>query len=160
MTWEDCVREASRNNPDLVVAGESIYQARASKAITVSGVYPQLNASASGSESNSKVGSGKTTTSNSYSYGVSGSLLIFDGLKSSNSIKAAAQNIVAAQESYRFSSSSVRLELRSAFVDLLKAQDSITVTQDIAKIREDELKLITLRYQSGLEHKEIGRAHV
>jgi len=153
LTWEDCVREASRNNPDLVVAGESIYQARASKAIAVSGVYPQLNASASGSESKNKIDSEKTTTSDTYSYGLSGSLLIFDGLKSSNSIKAAAQNIVAAQESYFFSSSNIRQELRSAFVNLLKAQDSITVTQDIAKIREDELKLITLRYKSGLEHK-------
>jgi outer membrane protein TolC len=38
-------------------------------------------------------------------------------------------------------------------VSLLEAQDSIGVTQEIVKIREDELKLITLRYQSGLEHK-------
>jgi outer membrane protein TolC len=153
LTWEDCVKEASRNNPSLAVAVESVYQARAAKAITVSGVYPQLDASATADESKSKIDSQKTTTADSYSYGLSGSLLIFDGLKSSNSVKAAAQNISAAQESYRFSSASVRLQLRTAFVSLLEAQDSIGVTQEIVKIREDELKLITLRYQSGLEHK-------
>ncbi len=153
LTWEDCVKEASRNNPDLIAAGETVYQAKASMAMTVSGVFPQLDASASAGESKSRTGTQKTVTSDSYSYGLSGSLLIFDGLKSSNNIRAAAANIAAAQESYRFSSADVRLQLRTAFVGLLKAQELIRVTQDIARIREDALKLITLRYKAGLEHK-------
>ena len=153
LTWESCIKEASKNNPDLIAAGETVYQAQALKVITASGVFPQFSANASGGETQSRIESGKTTTSESYSYGVSGSLLIFDGLKSSNNIKAAVQNIVAAQESYRFSSADVRLQLRTAFVNLLKGQEMVRVTQEIAKIREDELKLITLRYKAGLEHK-------
>ncbi len=153
LTWEDCVKEASRNNPDLIAAGETVYQAKASKAITTSGVFPQLDASASAGESRSKTGTQKTVTSDSYSYGLSGSFLIFDGLRSSNNIRAAVENIAAAQASFRFSSADVRLKLRTAFVGLLKAQELIRVTQEIAKIREDELKLITLRYKAGLEHK-------
>ncbi len=153
LTWESCIQEASKNNPDLIVAGETIYQARASKAITASGVFPQFDAKASGGETQSKIDSQKTTTSDSYSYGVSGTLLIFDGLQSSNKIKAAAQNIVAAEALYRFSSADVRLQLRIAFVNLLKAQELVRVTQEIAKIREDELRLITLRYKAGLEHR-------
>ena len=153
LSWQDCIKEAGRNNPDLVAAWESIYQARASKAITVSGVFPQFGLNASAGESQSKAGSSKSTTTDSYSYGVSGSLLIFDGFRSSNDIKAAVANITAAQESYRFSSADVRLQLRTAFVNLLKAQQFVHVTQDIAKIRQDELKLISLRYKAGLEHQ-------
>jgi outer membrane protein TolC len=153
LSWENCVKEAAKNNPDLVAAGENVYQARASKAITVSGVFPQFDANASAGEAQSKAGSQKTTTTDSYSYGISGALLIFDGFQSSNDIKAAVANITAAQESYRFSSVDVRLQLRTAFVNLLKAQELIRVTQDIAKIREDELKLISLRYKAGLEHR-------
>ncbi len=153
LSWQDCIKEALKNNPDLISAGEGVNQAQASKDITTSGVYPQLNANASAQESQNKIGAEKSTTADTYNYGVSGSLLIFDGLQSSYNIKAAKQNVVAAQESYKFSSSSVRLELRTAFVGLLKAQEALKVTQEIAKIREDELKLISLRYQSGLEHK-------
>ncbi|MBF0485674.1 MAG: TolC family protein [Candidatus Omnitrophica bacterium] len=153
MTWPECIKEASKNNPDLISARETINQSRASKGITLSSVFPLLNASASGAESKSKIDSQKTTTSDSYSYGVSGSLLIFDGLKSSNNIKAADQNIIAAEESYSFTSADIRFQLRTAFVNLLKAQQNKQVTQEIAKIREDELKLITLRYNAGLEHK-------
>ncbi|MBF0569757.1 MAG: TolC family protein [Candidatus Omnitrophica bacterium] len=153
LTWQNCIQEASKNNPDLVVAGEAVYQSQALKAITTSGVFPQLTANASAGETKTTPDFQKTTTLDSYSYGVTGSLLIFDGFKSSNNIKSAVQNIVAAQEAYRFSSADVRLQLRIAFVDLLKAQELVRVTQDIAKIREDELKLISLRYKAGLEHK-------
>src|SRR5262249_16766305 len=43
--------------------------------------------------------------------------------------------------------------LREAFVNLLKTQDLLSLTRDIYKIRENNLQLITLRYQSGTEHK-------
>jgi outer membrane protein TolC len=52
-----------------------------------------------------------------------------------------------------FTSSEVRLRLRIAFINLLKAQESITITEEIRKIRRDNLELITLRYESGIEHK-------
>jgi len=47
----------------------------------------------------------------------------------------------------------VRLSLRTAFVNLLKSQELVRVAEEIEKIRSDSLELITLRYQSGLEHK-------
>ncbi|MBF0522977.1 MAG: TolC family protein [Candidatus Omnitrophica bacterium] len=153
MTWQDCIKETAKNNPDLIVAAETINQSQASKLITTSGLYPQINANAGAGETNTKLKNQESTATNSFSYGVSGSLLLFDGLKSSYNVKAAGQNIISAQESYRFSSSDIRLQLRTAFVDLLKAQDSIKVSEDISKIREDSLKLITLRYKAGLEHR-------
>ncbi|MDD4895114.1 MAG: TolC family protein, partial [Candidatus Omnitrophica bacterium] len=59
----------------------------------------------------------------------------------------------ASQQSYRFTSSEVRLRLRTAFVNLLNAQEAIRVTEDIVRIRRGNLELITLRYESGLEHR-------
>ncbi|NTV28678.1 MAG: TolC family protein [Candidatus Omnitrophica bacterium] len=153
MTWEDCVRTASRNNPDLVAAGETVVQSRAAKALAGTNVYPQLSANAAAGESQSKKNGQKATHSDSYSYGVSGSLLLFDGLSASNAMRSAAQNLAAASEAYRFSSADIRLQLRTAFINMLKAQSLIRVAQDIVHIRGDELKLISLRYKSGLEHK-------
>ncbi|MDD5096951.1 MAG: TolC family protein, partial [Candidatus Omnitrophica bacterium] len=41
----------------------------------------------------------------------------------------------------------------SAFVDLLKAQEMLRITEEIFNIRRGNLELISFRYASGLEHK-------
>ncbi len=148
LTWQDCVKEAAKNHPDLISAQESIKQSEASKKITTSTIFPQIDASASGSTTET---AGKAT--DSYKYGVSGSQLLFDGFKTSNNINAASENIKAAQFSYKFTSSEVRLNLRTAFINLLKAQELLKITKEIYDIRRNNLMLITLRYESGLEHK-------
>ncbi len=158
LTWEDCLVEAEKNHPDLISAAESVNQQKAGKAITASGLYPQIDATAGASTAGTSTTSSTTglttkATADSYSYGVSGTQLIFDGFKTVNEVKAAGEDIKAAEQNYRFVSSRVRLDLRTAFISLLKAQELIHVTEEIAKIRRDSLVLITLRYQSGLEHK-------
>jgi len=148
LSWEDCILEAKKNNPDLISAQENINQQKASKTITASGLYPQISG-------NVGAATGKTAskTSDSYSYGVSGTQLVFDAFKTANEINAASENIKAAQQNYRFASSGVRFNLRSAFIELLKAQELIRVAEDIVKIRKENFELITLRYYSGLEHR-------
>ncbi|MFA5335182.1 MAG: TolC family protein, partial [Candidatus Omnitrophota bacterium] len=106
-TWEDCVREAAKNNPDLVSAKESVNSASADKSITASGLFPQVSASAGVSKSKSGGASGSSSSNsstNNYNYGVNGSQLIFDGFNTANKVNAAAENIKAAQESYKFTS--------------------------------------------------------
>jgi TolC family type I secretion outer membrane protein len=158
LAWEDCLSEARKNNPELISAVESINAQKAAKAITVSGLFPQIDSSlgastAGTSSTSSSTGVTTKSTTDTYTYGVSGTQLIFDGLKSFRDVKAAGENIKEAEQAYRFTSSEVRLALRAAFINLLKAQELIRVTEEIVKIRRDNLELITLQYQSGLEHR-------
>jgi TolC family type I secretion outer membrane protein len=156
LTWGACIEEARKNHPDLISAQESVKQYEAGKKITASTLYPQIDSSADASRARTKTtASGKTTkkTVNSFGYGVTGNQLLFDGLKTANDVKAASENIKAAQYNYRFTSSEVRLRLRTAFINLLKAQESLKITQDIYNIRRGNLELITLRYESGIEHR-------
>ncbi|MBU4305168.1 MAG: TolC family protein [Candidatus Omnitrophica bacterium] len=158
LIWDNCVAEAAKNNPDLILAQENVVQQKALKAITVSQFYPQITAEAGAatqktSTTSSVSGDVSQATKDSYSYGVTGTLLLFDGFKTNAGRKAALENIKAAQQNYRFASSQVRLNLRTAFINLLKAQELIRVAQEIVKIRKDNLELISLRYESGLEHK-------
>ena len=155
LTWQDCIKEAATNHPDLIAAEEVVKGSVATKTVTASTLFPQINANLNASTSRSAGSNNGTSaqTGDSYSYGLTGSQLIFDGLKTINTVKASEQNIKASQQGYRFTSTEVRLRLRTAFVNLLRAQDLIHVTEDIAKIRKDNFELITLRYQSGLEHK-------
>lgn len=162
LSWQACVKEAARNHPDLISAQQKTAQQEAAKRISASGLYPQIKANLGLSTSERKGGqstsgsvSGSSTRSvtDTVTYGVTGNQLIFDGFKTVNEVNAAKENIKASGENYRFASTQVRLNLRNAFINLLKAQELIKVTNDIVKIRRDNLVLITLRYQSGLEHR-------
>jgi outer membrane protein TolC len=150
ITWGDCLAEATKNHPDLISAQEVINQSVASKEITKSGLLPQVTASAGASTEKTSTRSSNTET---YSYGVSGSQLVFDAFKTADNTKAAVESIKASQQAYRYTSSAVRLRLRTAFINLLKAQELLNITEEIYNIRRGNLELITLRYESGLEHK-------
>lgn len=149
LTWQDCVKEAAKNHPALISAEEKIKQSEESKNITKSAVFPQINSTLSGGTAQSASG----VTTDTYSYGVTGSQLLFDGKKKINEMKAAQEDIKAAEYNYRFISQEVRLALRKAFINLLKAQELLRITEEIHSIRRSNLVSITLRYETGLEHK-------
>jgi len=156
LSWQDCIKEAAKNHPDLIAAQESVKQSEAGKKITASTLFPQVDANLNASTaktSTSSNGSSTSKTTDSYSYGATGTQLLFDGFKTINNVNAAGENIKASQQGYRFTSSEVRLRLRTAFVNLLRAQELLKVTEDIVKIRRGNFELITLRYESGLEHR-------
>lgn len=150
--WEDCIKEAAKNHPDLIASKENIKQSEASKKVTVSALYPQIDSNLSGSTARTDSGT-SSSTADTYTYGVTGTQLLFDGAKTINNVKADSENITAAKQGYRFTSSEVRFRLRTAFVDLLKAQGLLQITEEIFDIRRSNLELITLRYESGQEHK-------
>jgi len=153
LSWQDCIKEAAKNHPDLIAAVEEVKQSEAAKKITASALYPQINADLNASTARGASDSAPASTGDSYSYGVTGTQLIFDGTKTIQNVKAASENIKAFQQNYRFTSTQVRLNLRTAFINLLKAQELVLVSEDIIKIRKSNLELITLRYESGLEHR-------
>lgn len=156
LTWPDCIQEAAKNHPDLISAQEGIKQSEAVKKITASALFPQINSNAGASTVKTSVtssGSATSKTSDTYTYGVSAAQLLFDGAKTINSLKADSENIKAAQYNYRFTSSEVRLRLRLAFINLLKAQELLNITQEIYTLRRSNLELITMSYESGIEHK-------
>ena len=157
LSWHDCVKEAQKNNPELISALAVVGQQKAARSITASGLYPQVSATVSGSTAKTGKGDSSSTTAagtrDSYSYGATGTQLVFDGMQTMNNVKAASENLLASKEAYRFTSASIRFDLRTAFVNLLKAQELVRVAEEIIKIRRDNLILITLRYESGLEHK-------
>jgi len=150
LSWIECIRESAKNHPDLIAALQTVKQSQGAKQETKSVLFPQVSADVT-AETAKTAGSSKS--SNSYSYGVSGTQLIFDGLKTINNVRAASEDINAAKEGFRFTSTTVRFRLRSAFIDLLKAEEMLRITEEIFRIRRENLELITLRYESGLEHK-------
>jgi len=154
LSWQDCIKEAAKNHPDLIAANEQVKQSQAGKAITASTLLPQIDANLSASTAKTTAADNtRTSTSDSYSYGVTGTQLVFDGLKTVNNVRAASENINASKYNFKYTSATVRFRLRSAYVSLLKAQESLKITREIYDIRRSNLELIALRYESGLEHR-------
>lgn len=149
LAWENCIREAKQNNPDLLSAKAKINQAIANKAIATSDYLPQLTGNLSGKSAKAA----NQPNSDRYSYDINVQQLLFDGFKTSNSIASAAENIKSAQYNYVITSSNVRLNLRTAFIKLLKAQQLSNITTSIASRRKQNLDLVRLRYKAGREHK-------
>lgn len=149
LTWEDCVKEAKSNHPDLIAEKEKLNQAKADKAIAVSDFLPQVTTSLSGKTAKAATGA----TTDTYAYSVTGEQLLFNGFKTFYDIRATSQDIKSAQYNYEVTSSNVRLRLRTAFTELLKAQELMAITEDIAARREKNLELVQLRYEAGREHK-------
>lgn len=155
LTWADCIKEAAGNNPDLISAREIITQSEAGRRIASSALFPQVTGELTAERAKGAAGGAASArkAAAGYSYGTRARQLLFDGFKTVNNVNAAKENIQASRQGYRFTSAAVRLRLRTAFVNLLRGQELIRVTEEIARMRKDSYELITLRYQSGLEHK-------
>ncbi|MCX6177911.1 MAG: TolC family protein [Chlorobiales bacterium] len=150
VSWEQCAREAVKVHPDLYSALAVMQQAEADKRITQGALLPQLSLGVNSSE-NGTVGN-KINSSSALSYSLSAQQLLYDGCKTSNQIASNAEAIKAAQHNYNAVSANVRFALRSAFTQLLKAQDLVGLAGEIAARRQNNVRLISLRYQGGREH--------
>lgn len=149
LTWEDCVKEAERNHPDLISAQEVVNQAKADKAIATSTILPQISTELNQSTSKTSI-KNRTDT---YAYGVTAQQLFFDGLKTPYDIAAAAKDVKSAHYNYEVTSSDIRLRLRTAFIELLKAQELLVITEDIFIRRKQNADLVRLLYEGGREHR-------
>lgn len=149
LTWDDCVQEALKKHPELIYAQESIAQLRADKNISASTILPQISAQASGKKFKSE----ESDETKKYAYSVSAEQLLFDGFKTNSDIHAAVKTLDSAEYNYLVASSDIRLSLSTAFSALLRAQELVALTEEIAKRRKENLKLVKIRYEAGREHK-------
>ena len=152
LTWSDCIKLAVVNHPDLQSAAEKVTQAKANVGITRSNLLPQVDASAAVSKSKTDT-ENSTRTTNSYSYGVTGQQLLFDGGKSLYDLKSTQKLLEAADYDYKITSSTVRYNLRSSFIQLLQAQEEIYLSKEILSIRKKNYELVQMRYKAGVENK-------
>lgn len=168
ISWNDCVNEAKRQHPDLVSAFEKIKQAKASKEITRSATLPQVTGTAAENTSNgtgvtssgssgqgvtSLQAGGESQASTRYEYGADLQQLLFDGFKTSYNLSSNQRSIEASHYNYDVTSSNIRLQLRTAYSNLLASQELVKVTEAIEARRKQNLELVRLRYEGGREHK-------
>jgi len=148
LTWQECVIETRKAHPDLASALALLQQAETDKRIMGGGALPKLSLGLSSQER----GVANAGTSSLFAYSLSAQQLLYDGSKISSQVASTREAIKAAQNNYSAVSANVRFALRSAFTALLKAQNLVGLTGEIAERRQKNVRLITLRYQGGREN--------
>jgi outer membrane protein TolC len=78
---------------------------------------------------------------------------LFKGTEGIYGIQSAYANVEYKMAGLQAARASVLYDLRSAFIDLLYAQENIVLSEKILKQREQNSRLIQLRYDSGKEDK-------
>jgi len=146
INWDEARTLMQSKSNELISARKQLESSEWSYRRSISTFLPQLSASASMSED-------LNALSKTYSYGLSATQYLFKGMEGIYSIQSAYANLEYEQASLRSTQASVYYELRSAFLDLLFAEQEVSLLEDILKQRKQNTELIQLRYESGKEDK-------
>jgi outer membrane protein len=151
LTWEASVRQAAAVNPDLRAARDSLQAAEMNVNGAGSGFFPQIKGSVIRSDGTTT----STTTTNAPA--TSSALVVnqnlFAGFGDTASVAQARANRAVAEANLRAALAKLSYDLKTAFATLRYAADDLTLSADIVRRREQNLRLVELRYESGSENK-------
>jgi outer membrane protein TolC len=154
LTWEGCVRLAVIQNPDLQASREAVLNSNAVRLGAYSTLYPQITASFS--DTRSYTGPYLAAPSNystAYLAQLTLSQTIFDGFTTKGNIDQARAELGLAFANLNAEKATISFNLKSAFAQLLYAQQLIVISRNVIDIRQNTARLVRLLYQGGQEDK-------
>ncbi|MBF0206428.1 MAG: TolC family protein [Oligoflexia bacterium] len=156
LSWSDCVKQLVANNPELEILQHKLAAAEYLLKGTYSGFYPKVasNFTYYYKQSDSNINSKTITTyGKEYDIGISLSQNLFAGFQDQAKIKQVEAKILKLQEEVRIGRAQISYDLKSAYAELLFAQKAVTLQKEILVRRENNLRLVELRFENGRENK-------
>jgi len=147
LTWKDCIQEAMQHNPDFLAAQESVKKAYAQYHGSYSLLFPQLSANAGYTDSKT------STRSQDYTAGLSAKQTIFSGLKNEAGVQKGKADLEAAEANLAVVQAQVAFDLKNGYAGLLFEQEQAELAEAIASRRQENVRLIELRFEGGREPK-------
>jgi outer membrane protein len=154
LTWQDCVRLAIRENPDLQASREAVINSDAVRMGAYSALYPQI--SLSFGDTRGYAGANLYSPyvySTAYSEQASLVQTIFNGFLTKGNIDQARAQLNLAFANLNGEKATVSYNLKSAFAQLLYAQKLIKISSNVIEIRQGNARLVKLLYEGGSEDK-------
>ncbi len=153
LTWEQCVLEAAEYNPELTAARASVRRAQFQHRGSYSNFFPQL--SFDSAYSGSRLGSSLfgPGINDEFSLGFTLSQNLFSGFRNTAQVELTLAELEAARADRLAVKAQVSFDLKSAFAELLHAQEQVELTKAIADRRKENVDLVELRFEAGREHK-------
>lgn len=157
LVWEDVLAEAQRKNPRIISARESLKSAGLSYKSSFTNFLPQISASAGWNKSSSITSFESFAEGGredeEFNYGISGRLSIFSGFKNSSKLKQQRAGFKGEEASFARTVSDTIYDLKVAFAQVLTAQKTISLSEEILKRRRENTQIVKLRYEAGREDK-------
>jgi outer membrane protein TolC len=155
LSWAECVEQLVRANPELRAAEQSFEAAQLAARGAYGNFWPQLSASLNYSTGAVTTGSGVVLGQNQQNYAatISASQNLFNGMQDKAKVAQAAAQAQLVEANLSVTRAKLTYDLKSAYAGLLFAQRSIRLQETISRRREDNLKLVSLRFESGRENK-------
>jgi len=154
LTWEQCVRLATAHNPDLEGSREGVLNSDAVRMGAYSALFPQI--STSFGDTRSYTGHTLSAPSNyatAYGAQLSISQTVFNGFATKGNIDQARAQLALAFANLNEQKATISFDLKSAFAQLLYAQQLIDLSRNVIDIRQNTARLVKLLYEGGNEDK-------
>lgn len=152
LTWNQCIEEVTRNNPDLRSAQMALESAQSQVNSTYSGFLPQVSGSLSSSRGET-TGLGLTYLSSTYSATVSATQNLFTGFQSVGALNQAQASLRVSEANLKAVKAAVSNALKNAYMGLLYAQNYLKLIEEIIHRREENLQIVQLQFENGSENK-------
>lgn len=149
MTWNGVLSEAEKSNPVLIKAEKDVYKSRLGYYSSWSPFLPQISANAGVSQSESDF----SGWSKSYSYGFSGRLSLFSGFGDISQTRSKKLEMEISEIEYKRTLSDTVYNLKKSFTELLWAQETVLLSEEILKRRTENFELVKFKYDVGREDK-------
>lgn len=153
LSFNQCVELVKQNNADIRSSEESLQATRFQINSSQGSYFPQLTGNLGYLQSGPDYSGNGTAAGSSYTATLNATQNLFNGFadvakvdlaKAQSRVSDAALQITKAQVSY---------DLKVSFAYLLYAKEAEKVTIDFQKRREDNLRMVELRFESGRENK-------
>lgn len=146
LTWQEVLKRGAEASDELQSARKGLEAVDWSYRQAFSSFMPQLSATVS------LTGSG-TADARTYSYGLSATQRLFSGGDNFFSAQRAYVRLEKARADLQTTQAAFFYDLRAAFVGLLTAEENVSLLEKILQKREENSRLVWLRYQGGKEDK-------
>lgn len=154
LTWQDCVRMVRENNSTLDAAEHNYKSTQVLETESASKFYPQVSGSLSESQSNAaNLTTAGSDSNRTYGAQINLSQNIFSGFSDLSRLQQAKANTKVAEAELKATRAQVSADLKQAYQSLASSDDAVDLTQAILKRRQENLRMVDLRFQSGRENK-------
>lgn len=152
LNWSDVVRKVQENNEELKASEASLRASEFDLKGSYNNFFPQISAGANFTHGKGTTDLGSVESTN-YSTSLTATQNLFSGLADDAKINQAQGGRDIARIALQITQASVSYNLKSAYSNLVYAQNAIKLTEDIQKRRESNLRLVELRFENGRENK-------
>ena len=156
LTLDECMRYAVENSTTVGQKSLALDDRKANHAEAIASLFPSINGSVGGAVN---FGRGIDPATNAYtnvttfsnSYGISGSLTLFDGLQSINTMRAAkvARNMGATE--VEIARDEVAMQTMSAYMDVVYYTEAVTIAREQLEASRKTLELVRRQESLGIK---------